>query len=95
MGIFSIGDLAAANSYSAGREPTPVPGVSPGAKQMGRAAAANIRCHHTNPIEAKLAIEARNLFANWGDAVGGDCGTPSHWTLVSFQPMGRAACDTV
>jgi NADH:ubiquinone reductase (H+-translocating) len=37
-----VGDLAAAMSYTAGREPRPVPGVSPGAKQMGRWAAANI-----------------------------------------------------
>ena len=37
-----IGDLAAAKSHVAGHEPTPVPGVSPGAKQMGRATAANI-----------------------------------------------------
>ncbi|MFN3305076.1 MAG: NAD(P)/FAD-dependent oxidoreductase [Roseateles sp.] len=38
-----IGDLAAAQSHAPGREPRPVPGVSPGAKQMGRCAAANIR----------------------------------------------------
>jgi NADH dehydrogenase len=38
-----IGDLAAAQSHAPGREPTPVPGVSPGAKQMGRWAAANIQ----------------------------------------------------
>jgi NADH:ubiquinone reductase (H+-translocating) len=38
-----IGDLAAAHSHVPGREPTPVPGVSPGAKQMGRCAAANIQ----------------------------------------------------
>ena len=38
-----IGDLAAAQSHAPGREPRPVPGVSPGAKQMGRHAAANIR----------------------------------------------------
>jgi len=38
-----IGDLAAARSHAPGREPRPVPGVSPGAKQMGRCAAANIR----------------------------------------------------
>jgi len=37
-----IGDLAAAQSHVPGREPKPVPGVSPAAKQMGRAAAANI-----------------------------------------------------
>ena len=39
--IAVIGDLAAAKSHGKG-EPTPVPGVSPGAKQMGRAAAANL-----------------------------------------------------
>lgn len=38
-----IGDLAAAQSHVPGREPRPVPGVSPGAKQMGRCAAANIQ----------------------------------------------------
>jgi NADH:ubiquinone reductase (H+-translocating) len=41
--ISVIGDLAAANSYVPGRAPEPVPGVSPAAKQMGRAAAANLR----------------------------------------------------
>jgi len=39
--ISVIGDLAAAKSYGPG-EPKPVPGVSPGAKQMGRVAAANL-----------------------------------------------------
>lgn len=38
-----IGDLAAAQSHAPGRTPTPVPGVSPAAKQMGRCAAANIQ----------------------------------------------------
>ena len=37
-----IGDLAAAMSHPSKGPPTPVPGVSPGAKQMGRAAAANL-----------------------------------------------------
>ena len=40
--ISVIGDLAAAKSHAPGQEPTPVAGVSPGAKQMGRATAANI-----------------------------------------------------
>lgn len=38
-----IGDLAAAQSHAPGKAPKPVPGVSPGAKQMGRCAAANIQ----------------------------------------------------
>jgi NADH:ubiquinone reductase (H+-translocating) len=40
--ISVIGDLAAARSHVPGREPQPVPGVSPAAKQMGRTAAGNI-----------------------------------------------------
>jgi NADH dehydrogenase len=39
--IAVVGDLAAAKSHGKG-EPRPVPGISPGAKQMGRAAAANL-----------------------------------------------------
>jgi NADH dehydrogenase len=39
--ISVIGDLASAKSHGRG-EPKPVPGVSPGAKQMGRTAAANL-----------------------------------------------------
>jgi NADH dehydrogenase len=41
--ISVIGDLAAAQSHAPGRDPQPVPGVSPAAKQMGRCAAANLR----------------------------------------------------
>ncbi|KQT13574.1 NAD(P)/FAD-dependent oxidoreductase [Ramlibacter sp. Leaf400] len=40
--ISVVGDLAAARSHVPGREPQPVPGVSPAAKQMGRTAAANL-----------------------------------------------------
>ncbi|MBJ2157831.1 NAD(P)/FAD-dependent oxidoreductase [Variovorax sp. IB41] len=40
--ISVVGDLAAAMSHAPGKPPKPVPGVSPGAKQMGRAAASNI-----------------------------------------------------
>ena len=39
--IFVVGDLASAQSHGRG-EPKAVPGVSPAAKQMGRAAAANL-----------------------------------------------------
>lgn len=40
--ISVVGDLAAAFSHAPGQDPVPVPGVSPAAKQMGRAAAANV-----------------------------------------------------
>ena len=40
--ISVIGDLAAARSFVPGQAPKPVPGVSPAAKQMGRAAAENL-----------------------------------------------------
>ena len=40
--ISVVGDLAVAFSHRPGKPPTPVPGVSPAAKQMGRAAAANV-----------------------------------------------------
>ena len=41
--ISVVGDLAAAKSYAPKKkEPLPVPGVSPAAKQMGRTAAANV-----------------------------------------------------
>lgn len=40
--ISVVGDLAATMSHAPGKPPKPVPGVSPGAKQAGRAAAANI-----------------------------------------------------
>ncbi len=40
--ISVVGDLAAALSHAPGREPKAVPGVSPGAKQMGRTAARNL-----------------------------------------------------
>ena len=40
--ISVVGDLAAAMSYLQGHQPRPVPGVSPGAKQMGRTAASNV-----------------------------------------------------
>jgi len=40
--IYVVGDLASAKSYIKPDHPAPVPGVSPGAKQMGRKAAFNI-----------------------------------------------------
>ncbi len=41
--IYVVGDLANAKSYLDPANPVPVPGVSPGAKQMGRKAAKNIK----------------------------------------------------
>lgn len=45
--ISVVGDLAAALSHAPGQTPRPVPGVSPAAKQMGRAAARNILARQT------------------------------------------------
>jgi NADH:ubiquinone reductase (H+-translocating) len=62
--IAVIGDLAAARSYpKPGKgEPTAVPGVSPGAKQMGRAAAANLlRRLHGQPTPPFRYIDYGNL----------------------------------
>ena len=41
--VYVVGDLASARSYLDPEQPTAVPGVSPGAKQMGRKAASNIK----------------------------------------------------
>jgi NADH dehydrogenase len=59
--IAVIGDLAAAKSHGAG-EPKPVPGVSPAAKQMGRAAAANLlRRLRGEPTRAFRYVDYGNL----------------------------------
>ena len=82
-----IGDLAAAQSHVPGREPKPVPGVSPGAKQMGRCAAAN--------IERRLNGEATQAFryADYGNlaTIGRnsavvDLGTPAGPLRFSGYP---------
>lgn len=59
--ISVVGDLAAAMSHVPGKEPTPVPGVSPGAKQMGRTAAANI----LRRLQGQPGLPFR--YANYGD----------------------------
>jgi NADH:ubiquinone reductase (H+-translocating) len=60
--ITVIGDLAAARSYAEGKEPAPVPGVSPAAKQMGRLAATNLlrRLRH-EPTQAFRYRDYGNL----------------------------------
>jgi NADH:ubiquinone reductase (H+-translocating) len=59
--ISVVGDLAAALSYVPGKEPAPVPGVSPGAKQMGRLAANNI----LRRLKGQTALPFR--YVNYGD----------------------------
>lgn len=59
--ISVVGDLAAAMSHVPGKDPTPVPGVSPGAKQMGRTAAANI----LRRLQGQPGLPFR--YANYGD----------------------------
>jgi NADH:ubiquinone reductase (H+-translocating) len=59
--ISVVGDLAAAMSYVPGKEPEPVPGVSPGAKQMGRLAANNIQ----RRLKGQAAVPFR--YVNYGD----------------------------
>lgn len=62
--ITVIGDLASAMSHPADprAKPTPVPGVSPGAKQMGRLAAANLmRRLKGEPTQAFRYIDYGNL----------------------------------
>ena len=67
--ISVIGDLALAMSHAPGKSPTAVPGVSPGAKQMGRWAAHNIlrriegkpsRRNHPS-LAPSLAIDAHGI----------------------------------
>jgi len=73
-----IGDLAAAQSHAPGHEPRPVPGVSPGAKQMGRCAAANIKRRLRG--EATMAFRYRdygNLATIGRNSAVVDLGTPA------------------
>lgn len=75
--ISVVGDLAAAMSYRPGKDPTPVPGVSPGAKQMGRAAAANIlRRIAGQPTEPFRYSDYGNLATIGRNSAVVDLGTP-------------------
>jgi NADH dehydrogenase len=84
--ISVVGDLAAALSYPRGSQATlqqpdgaatPVPGVSPAAKQMGRCAAANIlRRIAGQPTQAFSYADYGNLATIGRNAAVVDLGTP-------------------
>jgi NADH:ubiquinone reductase (H+-translocating) len=75
--ISVVGDLAAAMSHPPGKAPKPVPGVSPGAKQMGRAAAANIlRRIAGQPTVAFRYADYGNLATIGRNSAVVDLGTP-------------------
>lgn len=82
--ISVIGDLAAAQSHVPGRPPRPVPGVSPAAKQMGRAAAANIlrrlRGEPTDPFRYR---DYGNLATIGRNSAVVDLWTP--WRRIEFS----------
>ncbi|MBB1598880.1 NAD(P)/FAD-dependent oxidoreductase [Variovorax sp. UMC13] len=75
--ISVVGDLAAALSHAPGKDPKPVPGVSPGAKQMGRTAAANV-LHRLagEPTEAFRYRDYGNLATIGRNSAVVDLGTP-------------------
>ena len=72
-----IGDLASARSHPRQGEPTPVPGVSPGAKQMGRHAAANLlRRWRGEPTHPFRYIDHGSLATIGRKAAVADVGLP-------------------
>ena len=82
--ISVVGDLAAAQSHLPGHEPRPVPGVSPAAKQMGRAAAANIlRRLRGEPTQAFRYRDYGNLATIGRNSAVVDLWTP--WRRIEFS----------
>ena len=79
--ISVIGDLAAAMSHVPGTPPAPVPGVSPGAKQMGRLAAQNI----LRRIQSQPTQPFR--YVNYGDLA--TIGRNSAIADVDFPLLGK------
>ena len=75
--ISVVGDLASAMSHQPGQDPSPVPGVSPAAKQMGRLAAANIlRRLNSQPAQAFRYADYGNLATIGRHAAVVDLATP-------------------
>lgn len=79
--ISVVGDLAAAQSHVAGKSPLPVPGVSPAAKQMGRAAAHNI----LRRLKGEAALPFR--YINYGDVA--TIGRNAAVADVEFPVLGK------
>jgi len=75
--ISVVGDLAAAMSHVPGKPPVPVPGVSPGAKQMGRTAARNILARLAGtPTQAFRYADYGNLATIGRNSAVVDLATP-------------------
>ncbi len=82
--ISVIGDLASAQSHMPGREPRPVPGVSPAAKQMGRTAAQNILLRlRGEPARAFRYRDYGNLATIGRNSAVVDLWTP--WRRIEFS----------
>lgn len=81
-----IGDLAAATSHLPGHPPRPVPGVSPAAKQMGQAAAANIlRRLQGQPTQPFRYRDYGNLATIGRHAAVVDLSSPlGHWRFSGY-----------
>ena len=79
--ISVVGDLAAAQSHQGSLPPTPVPGVSPAAKQMGRAAAHNI----LRRLKGEAALPFR--YINYGDVA--TIGRNAAVADVDFPVLGK------
>lgn len=52
-----------------------------------------LRQHYTNVPEATLAHRSLQMFANWSDAVGGDCGFARTGSIVTVATSGEDAVN--
>jgi sarcosine oxidase subunit beta len=59
-------------------------GAGPGGAT--RYSAAQVRIHHSDPFDARLAASSLPVFESWADAVGGDCG----YRRTGFAFLARA-----